>query len=52
MANKDRPRTVTLADLRSRPAYVSKLAQRRGGVEVYDGERLAFRLWIPHTRMR
>jgi hypothetical protein len=49
---RNRQPSVDFSDLRSRPAYVSKLAQRRGGVEVYDGERLAFRLWIPHTRIR
>jgi hypothetical protein len=49
---RNRQPHVDFADLCDRPAYVSKLAQRKGGVDVYDVERLAFRLWIPHTRMR
>lgn len=45
--------TVTLADLRTRPACVSRLAKRPRGVRVLDTDgRLAFVLRIPMTRLR
>jgi len=45
--------TVTLSDLRTRPAYVSRLARRRRGVIVVDEYGVErFRLWIPGMRMR
>ena len=45
--------TVTLDDLRRRPKYVSRLAQRRHGVNVVDEYGVVrFRLWIPSTRLR
>lgn len=43
---------ITIAVLRHDPALTSRLAQRPGGIDVWSDGRVAFRLWVPHTKLK
>jgi hypothetical protein len=44
-----RRRRVQIAEFKTHPAKVTRMARMRGGVEVYEGDRYVMRLLIPST---
>jgi len=47
MSRVTRRRRVQITALKTDRGKVTRLARRRGGVDVYDGERYVMRLSIP-----